>query len=115
MPSPSWERLDDFLQVDDFALTAMLRPGGNGEPRPVVGILEDPVDAARGGAMMPGRRRSEFEIDAARPTFRCKLADVADVRRGDTLTVDGVVWDVMTGPQTDGAGMATLELAARRD
>lgn len=115
MPAPDWERLDDFLQVDDFAITATLRPGGNGVPRPVVGILEDPVETTRGGGMIPGRRRAEFEIEAARPTFRCKLADVVDVRRGDTLTFDGVIWDVLTGPQTDGAGMATLELAARRD
>lgn len=112
MPAPSWERLDDFLQLGDFAVTAMIRAGGSGVPRPVVGILDDPYQAARAGAGSR-ERRSEYEIDSAKPTFRCKLVDVAAVRRGDTIEHGGETWDVLTGPQDDGTGLAMLELAKR--
>ena len=109
MPVPSWERLDDFLQVDDFAVTAQVRPGGSGPARPVVGILDDPSQAVSGGS--GGRGRAQFEVDAVRPTFRCKLADVAGVRRGDRLEVDGRTVDVLAPPHSDGTGMAVIELA----
>jgi hypothetical protein len=113
MSSPAWEDLGEFFQVADFAVQAQLRPGGNGTPRQVVGILDDPIDPAAAGGMISGRRRAEFEVDVPRPTFRAKLADVADVRRGDTLTIAGVIWDVLASPRSDGAGVATIDLAVR--
>ena len=114
MPAPAWEDLDAFLQLDDFAVTAQHRAGGAGPARPIVGIFEDPVEAVRSGGGGGSRRRGEYEIDSAVPTFRCKAADVAEVARLDTLTVDGRVWDVLS-VATDGAGMATVSLGERHD
>ncbi|MBS3958285.1 MAG: hypothetical protein KGZ52_02640 [Xanthomonadaceae bacterium] len=113
MPAPAWEDLGAFLRLQDFAVSAQHRPGGNGLPRSVVGIFDDPVDSSslvgRGS-----RRRSEFEIETAVPTFRLRATDAAGIQRLDTLTVDGRVWDVVA-VDTDGAGMATVQLGARHD
>jgi hypothetical protein len=43
----------------------------------------------------------------------CKAADVTDVRRRDTVTINGETMDVMTDPQPDGTGLAVLALARR--
>lgn len=114
MPAPAWEDLDAFLQPDDFATMAQHRAGGNGAPRPIVGIFEDPVEPARIGGGGGTRRRGEFELDTAVPMFRCKAVDAATVQRLDTLSVDGKVWDVLS-VATDGAGMAAIALGARHD
>ena len=114
MPAPAWEDLDAFQQLDDFASRAEHRAGGNGVPRPIVGIFEDPVEAARIGGGGGYRRRCDFELDTAVPMFRCKAVDAAAVQRLDTLTVDGKVWDVLS-VATDGAGMAAIALGARHD
>lgn len=33
------------------------------------------------------------------------------VTRGDVVEIDGKTYDVLTGPQPDGTGMAMLEMA----
>lgn len=114
MPAPAWEDIGAFLRLQDFAVAAQHRPGGNGAPREVVGIFDDPVEVAAFNAGRGARRRGEFEIETPVPTFRLKADDAVGIQRLDTLTVDGRVWDVLA-VKTDGHGMATVELGARHD
>lgn len=101
MPAPAWENLDDFLDLDDFAHAGVVgfQAGGT---RTVNGIFDDPyLDAQLG----------EYAMDSSDPRFTAKESDLVGVRRGDTLVVAGVTYDILTGPQPDGTGMAMLKLA----
>lgn len=104
MPAPAWERLDDFLDVNDFAVTATVRLQ-NGTTRAVRGIFDDPYLNAELG---------EYEMDTNRPRLTCKETDVVGVTRGDVVELDGKVYDVLAGPHADGTGMAMLEMALRQ-
>ena len=100
---PAWEQLDEFLDVDEFAVEAALGLQAGGT-RMISGIFDDPyLDAELG----------EYALDTSRPRLTCKSSDVGDARRGDTVTIEGKIYDVLTGPQHDGTGMATLDLARR--
>lgn len=101
MPSPSWEDLDVFLDADDFAVPASIsfQDGGT---RSLNGIYSDPYMDARLG---------EFDLNTRNPRLLCKEADGVGVRRGDTLTVDGTVYDILDVAQATGDGMAYLQLA----
>lgn len=103
MPSPVWENLDAFLQTDDFATLAVVDRQG-GDPLSFSAIFDDPyLDAQLG----------EYNLETAQPRLTCKLSDVPGVHRGDTVLVDGVTYDILSEPQSDGAGMAVLKLAPR--
>jgi hypothetical protein len=104
MLQPGWEDLDGFLNADEFAVTAVLHPQGAAS-RSIVGIFDEPVLDANLG---------EYSMDQVAPRFTCRADQVADVRRGDVLVVQGRTLDVMQSPMADGTGMATLRLAARR-
>lgn len=115
MPAPSWENLDDFLQPEsggDFAILAAISLAGTSEVRQVWGIFDDPYLNAQLG---------EYEADTSAPRFTCKETDVAGVGRGDTWQqLDaktrapiGPVLDIMTDPQSDGAGMAIVRMETR--
>ncbi|WP_430415826.1 head-tail joining protein [Marinobacter adhaerens] len=101
MPALDWENLDDFLDDEEFATEAQLffQSGGS---KPVTGIFDDPYLNAQIG---------EYEMDSSRPRFMGKLADLKDAKRGDTITIDGITYDVLTPAQSDGTGMASLDLA----
>lgn len=104
MPKPSWENLGVFFQQDTaggFATTAVITFCGTNETREVRGIFDDPYLNADLG---------EYEVDTSAPRFTCAEADVVGVRRGDYLTLDGVTYNIMTDPQSDGAGVAILRL-----
>lgn len=103
MPKPAWEDLDAFLNVDEFAVSATVT-FQDGTTMAVRGIFDDPYLNAELG---------EYELDSSRPRLTCKEADVIDVRRGDTVTIDGRVYDVLTTAQPDGTGMAQLEMAVQ--
>ena len=102
MPSADWEDLDEFLDPDDFAKKVALDTQAGRFF--VTGIFDSPYLNAELG---------EYELDTVRPRFLGKMAELKDARRGDTLTLGDVIYDVMSGAQPDGTGMATLELAAR--
>lgn len=98
-----WEDLDAFLQTDEFAIVATVH-AQEGASFSVTGIFDEPyLDADLG----------EYALDTTQPRFLCKMRDVAMVLRGDTFVVDGSTFDVMSGPQRDGTGMAVLRLAPR--
>lgn len=108
MPAPSWENLDEFLQDETaggFAIPAVFHLQGVPVPRVVVGIFDDPYLNPQLG---------EYEVDTSEPRFTCKETDVADVERGDWVQLpDGKLYDIMTGPQSDGVGMAIVRLEPR--
>lgn len=101
MPSPSWEDLDVFLDVDDFATPASIEFQAGGTVT-VNGIFSDPFMNAQLG---------EFDLNTSEPRLLCKESEVLAVRRGDRVTIDGKVYDVLNGPQATGDGMANLALA----
>lgn len=104
MPAPAWEDLDAFLNVDEFAVTATVRLQG-GATRAVRAIFDDPYLNAELG---------EYELDTNRPRLTCKEKDVLGVLRGDIVELDGKVYDVLSGPQADGTGMAMIEMALQK-
>lgn len=104
MPTHSWDDLNSFLSVDEFAVTATVRLQEGGT-RVVRGIFDDPYLNAQLG---------EYEIDTTRPRLMCKESDVIGVTRGDLVDIDGRVYDVLTSAQPDGTGMALLEMAAQQ-
>ncbi|MEI4262793.1 head-tail joining protein [Roseovarius sp. D0-M9] len=100
MPSPSWENLDAFLQLDEFAVTAIVTPA-EGVSRSIVGIFDDPfLDAQLG----------EYRLDTSAPRFQSTEQALSGIKRGDGVTIDGVEYIALGGPKSDGTGMATLEL-----
>ena len=103
MPARDWEDLTAFLQTDEFADTVVVTLQ-DGRTLSVVGIFDDPYLNAQLG---------EYELDTTRPRLTCRAGDVVEVGRGDTVTIDGETFDVMTSPQPDGTGMAVLDLARR--
>lgn len=104
MRGPSWENLDDFLQADDdggFANTAVIhfQTGGS---RTVKAIFDDPYMSAEIG---------EYVADTSQPRLNGKEVDFAGVTRGDTVTVTGETFDILTNPQADGTGWAMFTMA----
>lgn len=98
---PAWEDLDAFFDPRDFGTPALIR-FASGETRPVHGIFDDPYKAATVG---------EYTQDDATTTLMVKAADAAGVRRKDRVEIGGVTYDVLTGPQPDGTGMAIISMA----
>lgn len=104
MRGPSWENLDDFLQTDNdggFAIAAVIQFSGGGT-RAIWVIFDDPYLNAQLG---------EYEADTSEPRISGKEVDLAGVQRGDTVTVTGETFDVMTSPQPDGTGWALVTMA----
>ena len=97
MPLP-WDDLDAFLT--DFAVSVTLHTQGT--DRTFLAIYDEPYLNAQIG---------EYEADTSRPRLTCKEADVSGVVRGDTVTIEGTTYDVLSSPQGDGTGMAMLDLA----
>ncbi|HKY46143.1 MAG TPA: hypothetical protein VJM50_23835 [Pyrinomonadaceae bacterium] len=104
MPSPRWERLDDFLSLDDFAIEAIFIPAG-GQARPAVAVIfDDPYFDGNLG---------EYVQDSSVPRFWTKEANVAGIKKHDDCTfpdIPGVVFSVLHDPRPDGTGGATVEL-----
>lgn len=101
MPKPAWENLGSFFNTAEFALSVTVTPQ-TGEPFEVPGIFDDPYLNAELG---------EYDMDTNQPRIWCKESDVSQVKTGDTLTVDGRVFDVLNNPESDGTGLAMLRLA----
>jgi hypothetical protein len=99
---PSWDDLDEFIDTDDFAVSAIVTPKAGGSSRVVKVIYDDPYLNAQLG---------EYDADISRPRIMLKESDSVGIKRGDTVTIDGTIFDVMTEPQADGNGLAMLDLA----
>lgn len=101
MQPPAWENLNEFFQLDDFAVTGTVTRKAGGTFT-VVGHFDDPYLNATLG---------DFERDTVKPKFVCKFADVRTVVRGDKIAIDGVTYEILSAANPDGTGVAALELA----
>ena len=101
MPHPDWESLSDFFDPAEFATAAEFKRGGEkiGE---AFGIFDDPNNRAALG---------EYMLDHPEPRFTCAEADVALVRCGDVVAIEGRDFDLLQEPEKDGTGIAVLILA----
>ncbi|MGS4948073.1 head-tail joining protein [Meridianimarinicoccus sp. RP-17] len=102
---PRFDDLSVFLDTGDFAIEARitLRDGSH---RDVSAIFDDPFLEAELG---------EYRLDTSQPRLTCRESDVFDIQRGDIVQVGSRIFDVMTGAQADGTGMATVKLAPRHE
>lgn len=104
MPSPAWEDLGAFLQLDSaggFATTAQLVRASSSAPVTITGIFDE--------AYM-GTEIGEFNMDASTPRFQGAEAELAGILRGDILTIHGKSYEAMTGTQCTGDGWAVVAL-----
>ncbi len=101
MASRDWENLDVFFDPDEFGEEALIH-FQDGSTRDIVGIFDEPYVNTQTG---------EYDMDTVQPRLTTKIADVADVLRGDEVEINGTKYDVLTGPQNDGTGLGMLELA----
>lgn len=111
MPAPSWERADDFLRGDEFALQVQIWRGG-ALLRTIKAIFDEPsVDARLGDNMGERRGLRSFDFETTTPTILGTDASLAGVVRGDEVRLDGRIFDVMASPAPDGTGWARLRIA----
>lgn len=101
MPHPEWEDLSPFFEPTEFGTIAAISRGAETVAE-VFGIFDDPNEVAALG---------EYELDHPSPRFVCPEDAVADVRKGDVVTIEGKKFDLMQEPDLDGTGIATLILA----
>jgi hypothetical protein len=106
VPGPSWEDLDEFLDDDDFAFSAVIALQGGGTVS-LSGLYDGPyVNPTLG----------DVEQDRQRHSFTCREDLVGGVHRYDTIAitfpapVGAKTFNVMTDPHLDGTGIAVLEL-----
>lgn len=101
MPAPSWERPEDFLDPLDFAFAGVIQFQAGGT-RTVNGLLdENPQESSAADSF----------LDDVTAYFTALETDLAGTKRGDTITVEGVAYNVLTSPRPDGSGFAKLKMA----
>lgn len=100
MPNPAWDDLDDFLDLDEFAVKALHFQDG-AEVGEVIGIFDAPGETAK---------VAEYELDRVSPEFTCKQLDASGINDGDTLQIDGNSYTVAASPEPDGTGLVKIEL-----
>jgi hypothetical protein len=102
MPALAWEDLSQFLRPDEFGARISVARASGGTAS-FAAIFDDPfLDAQLG----------EYVLETSEPRLIGRAADMLGIARGDVATIDGRAYDVMSAPQGDGSGMATLRLAA---
>lgn len=112
MPAPSWENLDDFLSVDDFADLATFVPSVGAQREPVPVIFDEPYMNVETG---------EYDMSTGEPRITCKESDVAGIKKNDECIIkrkrpDGTLVTIGTylldhDPYPDGTGMACVKLS----
>lgn len=87
------EDLGVFFQDRDFAVAATYSGSGS----TIYGILDSEYDEPMG------------RVQASKPIFGCKTADVASAVHGQTLTIAAQVYKIV-GVEPDGTGITILRL-----
>ena len=101
-----WEDHEIFYDTDDFAVEATLEfnaaPGDTPETVEIVGILDLPYGERDFGKIV---------VDSENPTFSTKWTDdIARVRKGEYLIVNGERFAILSAPENDGTGHCELPL-----
>lgn len=95
--------LDAFFDAGEFAVEARIARAGFPDLL-VTGIFDAAwLDATLG----------EYALDTDQPRFLSKAAAVKGVARGDVVTIGDESFDVLTAPQADGTGLATLAMSRK--
>lgn len=94
------ENLTPFFNVGEHATLGIWLQQGAGSPVNVYGIFENEDSDASIGRV---------DIEGNSPRFLCRLADIPLVKFGDTLTINGVVYNVQGGLK-DGTGVINITL-----
>lgn len=102
MPGPAWENIGDFFDLADFATPAVVTRSGR-RVADFLGVFDDPSVTASLG---------EYENDSVEPIFTCAEIDIAAVKIGDVVTIEGRAFDLVKPPQLDGTGIAVLRLVS---
>lgn len=103
--TPAWDDLTVFLSADDFAVPGQISLV-DGTVRTVKGIFDWPGVQAELG---------QYVQDDLLPSFTSIATDLKGVCRGDTIVINGCLYDVLSSPKPDGTGMAVLDLAVSSD
>lgn len=103
--APHFDDLSVFLNTDDFAVDVRITLH-DGSQRDIKAIFDDPYLEAELG---------EYRLDTSQPRLTCREQDVSDIKRGDRVEVGARTFDIMTGSQSDGTGMASIKLAPRHE
>ena len=90
--------LEGFFDTDEHAVSAVWSEGGT-----VNGIFDNPYLGLDLGGEVAG-------VEASQPVFRCLTKDVPNVSQGQTLTIGGVVYQIVI-KRPDGTGVTDLVLA----
>lgn len=98
---PDWEEFSEFLDDDEFAVSGVLLLA-DGSERPTIGLFDEPYFNTQTG---------EYDLDTTQPRWGCPAHDAVGVHYGDRIEIGGTVYDIVTEPQPDGTGWATLALA----
>lgn len=97
---PVWDDLTAFLSEDDFAVPAVFAVAG--ADRTAISVLfDDPHFSAEAG---------EYTMEAGSPRIMCRTADVAGIKKRDTVRIGGETYSVAHDPHADGTGMSQVDL-----
>jgi hypothetical protein len=106
--NPSWEDLDEFLEVEadgGFAKLATLALQSGETRDSIKGLYDAPALDAEIGT---------YSSDTQEYKFTAKTSDLSGVTRGDTLTIEGAAFSV-TDVDDGGSGLTALKLSTAND
>lgn len=99
------EELHTYVRTFGVALSFTLANGTtlntDTEGQPLKGIFDNAYFLQEIGDM---------DLDNTQPRLTCVEADVTNVKKEDTVTINGILYDVTNKPQTDGTGMCVIVL-----
>lgn len=105
MPSPAWEDLDAFFDVDDFATTATFTDDNGQASQPVRCIFDDPY---------LDKQLGEYSATEGDPRITCKADDVIGVKKHHECTIasmPGRKYQVIHDPKFDGTGTCVVYMS----
>lgn len=99
------EDLQIYVKTFGKALIFTLADGStlskNHKGQPIKGIFDNAYFLQEIGDM---------DLDNTQPRITCVEADVAKVKKEDTVRIDGILYDITRNPQGDGTGMCVIPL-----
>lgn len=100
--NPAWEDLDQFFNVDDFAVMVTFTDA-NGPRKPVPGVFDEPYF---------NKQLGEYEQDGGDPRLTLKESDTLGLKKNQLCNIAGtsVQYALLHDPRPDGQGTATVYL-----
>lgn len=104
MPSPAWEDLNAFFDVDDFATVATFTSASGQVTRLVRGIFDEPYF---------DKQLGEYVQDAGDPRLTCKESDAYGLKKHDACKIASMPdaeYAILHDPKFDGTGTCVIYL-----